>query len=283
MNGTNDFLQMLAERSKKVIPQNEGDYIKDGILYCGKCNTPKQGKYDVGNGKFLMPMVLCKCETEKRDREQAEFKLRLKKEENERVFKSYINDGLQDIKALSDSFDKDNKPTYEKSIYFRNYCKNWEKAKEMNGGLIILGDVGTGKTFYANCIANEIRRRYGELCLTITTKMLTGISSFDKLDIIKSIVAVDLLVIDDLGAERNSEYAQEIMCDLMDERNKTNKPTIITTNLTMQELDEGKTTQQKRIYDRVREMCSPVQMLGQSERSKIAQQKKQELKDILFN
>ena len=279
----NEILQKLADRSTKLIPRNEGDYIKDGLLHCGNCNTPKQGKYPVGDGKFLTPRILCKCETEKRDKEEMEYKLRIKKENAERVFNNYIVNGLQDKKALADSFDIDKKPTHDKSILFRRYCENWHKVKEKNTGLIIYGDVGTGKTFYANCIANEIRNRYGELSITITTKMLTGVSTFDKMDIIKRIVAVDLLVVDDLGAERNSEYAQEIMCDLMDERDKTNRPTIITTNLTLDELNAGQTTQQKRIYDRVLKMCSPVQMIGTSERTRIAQQKKQELREILFN
>jgi DNA replication protein DnaC len=277
----NDFIKMLAQRSAKL-PINDTDYIKDGILYCGKCNTPKQANIPLDNGSFFRPRCLCKCETEQRDKKNTEFKLRLKREKSERVFRTYITLGLQDQDAMTDSFDKDKKPTDKKSLLFRRYCEKWQQVKDKNTGLIIFGDVGTGKTFYANCIANEIRNKYGELCLTITTKMLTGISTFDKMDIIRRIIAVDLLVIDDLGAERDSEYAQEIICDLMDERDKTDRPTIITTNLSYQDLKLPQSIQQQRIYDRVLKMCSPVEMSGKSEREKIAAQKKDELKNIIF-
>ena len=70
----NDFLKQLAERSKKNIPRNEGDYEKDGLLYCGKCHSPKQGKYFAEDGSYITPRILCDCEQEARNRKEEEVK-----------------------------------------------------------------------------------------------------------------------------------------------------------------------------------------------------------------
>ena len=66
-----DFIESLAARNKAM--KKEGDYIKDGILYCGVCNEPKQGIYTLPNGKKIAPAILCKCEREQEEREKLEM------------------------------------------------------------------------------------------------------------------------------------------------------------------------------------------------------------------
>ena len=59
---------MIVDEIEKA---EDGDYYVDGLLYCHKCQTPKQAKIKVF-GKIRTPFCLCKCEAEKRDREEAE-------------------------------------------------------------------------------------------------------------------------------------------------------------------------------------------------------------------
>lgn len=75
-----------------------------------------------------------------------------------------------------------------------------------------------------------------------------------------------LLIIDDLGVESHSEYRMEGLFNVIDRRVRSGKPIIITTNLTMKEMDETQDLNEARIYDRIRAVCQPVQVKGESQR-----------------
>ena len=150
----NEFLQKLAEHSTNAIPINEDDYIKDGLLYCGKCHTPKQKRFVVG-GKTIMPRMLCSCETEKRDQEEAEAKRQKQLQYIEDLRKT----GIQDSKLLSCSFDCDDNPQSKHSQAFRRYCDKWEEMRAKNIGLIFFGGVGTGKSFRSEEHTSELQSR----------------------------------------------------------------------------------------------------------------------------
>ena len=280
----NDFLNSIALKAKKEILINECDYQKDGLWYCGKCNTPKECNF---NSPLFggIHRVLCKCEQEKEEEEKKKLEFEQISIKKEHIFEELIRDKIQNIADLKDTFESDLYPNSKKSIMFRKYCEKWKEVKTNNIGMIISGSVGTGKTFYANCIANEIRQKYRDLCVTITSKQITELSIFDRADYIKKFIYADLLVIDDLGAERLTEASQEAIFDLIDERKKVEKPTIVTTNLTMEDFKNPHSTQQSRIFDRINEMCgkNTVQMDGISKRQDIARNKSKELKNIIFN
>lgn len=81
-----------------------------------------------------------------------------------------------------------------------------------------------------------------------------------------SLMRYSLLIIDDLGIERNTEYAKEQVYNIIDERYKAKLPLIVTTNLTLDELKDSKELAYRRIYDRVLSMCVPVSFQGESHR-----------------
>ena len=277
----NELLQQIAERSIKSIPMNEGDYVKDGLLYCGKCNTPKQGKFVVSGGKIIMPRILCDCETAKRDREEAEAKRQKQLQYIEDLRKT----GIQDSKLLSCSFDCDNNPQSKHSQAFRQYCDKWEEMSRKNIGLIFFGGVGTGKSFYSGCIANEIIKRYlMPVIVTSIPRILNQLfSTKNKNEYIKELVNIPLLVIDDLGAVRETDYALEQVYTVIDERYKAEKPLIVTTNLSYDELKNPADIRLKRIYDRVIEMCVPFNISGVSRREQKAKEKAQNVKALLLD
>ena len=88
----------------------------------------------------------------------------------------------------------------------------------------------------------------------------------NKQGYIDSLNKFDLLVLDDLGAERRSEYAQEQVFNVIDSRYRAKLPLIVTTNLTMKELTAPDNIGNGRIYDRLLEMCHPVEISGKSRR-----------------
>ena len=81
--------------------------------------------------------------------------------------------------------------------------------------------------------------------------------SEDRADFIASFDEYDLLIIDDLGVERNTEYAMEQMFFVIDSRYRSRRPMIITTNLKLDELKNPPDLAHARIYDRILERCAP--------------------------
>lgn len=105
--------------------------------------------------------------------------------------------------------------------------------------------------------------------------------SDERYQYIASFSHYPLLIIDDLGIERNTEYALEQVYAVIDERYKAGLPVIITTNLTMDELRRPADVAHARIYSRVLEMCTPVQITGEDRRQKIGSRKQSVVKEVL--
>ena len=90
-----------------------------------------------------------------------------------------------------------------------------------------------------------------------------------------------LLIIDDFGMERGTEYALEQIYNIVDSRYRSRKPLIVTTNLTLDEIRHPQDTVHARIYDRLLEMCVPVSCIGASFRKESAQEKLEQLKLLI--
>ena len=103
--------------------------------------------------------------------------------------------------------------------------------------------------------------------MTNFARVLNTLWSIEKKQAyIDSFNKFDLLVLDDLGTERRSEYAQEQVFNVIDSRYRAKLPLIITTNLSIEEIKKPDSVGNSRIYDRVLEMCHPVEVTGHSRR-----------------
>lgn len=251
------------------------DYIQDGLLYCGKCNTAKQAKMDwFGRDRLLT--CLCSCELEKQKAEEQEQR----NKEREWRIESMRSSGIQDKLLRSSRFKNATKTENIEACY--KYAKKWEKAKEQNIGLLMWGAKGTGKTFLASCIANHLIDQDIPVLMTSFPRILN--SGFDKTELVERINKTPLVIIDDLGAERQSEYALETVFYVIDERYKAKKPLIVTTNMHLSEIKkgaEGKDVAYARIYDRILEMCVPMCFNGDSIRHKIRATKINSAREIM--
>jgi DNA replication protein DnaC len=102
-------------------------------------------------------------------------------------------------------------------------------------------------------------------------------ATFDgKQEIIDSLNRYPLVIFDDLGVERNSEFMQEMVFNIIDSRYKSGLPFIITTNLSLEEIKKPKDLSCARIYDRILERCFPIEFTGVSKR-------RQAVKDSYFD
>lgn len=275
-----DLLQGIVKKSHSGIPIYECDYKKDGLYYCGKCNTPKQGRFYVGD-RLIEPLLMCECMKEEEEREIEREQARKRQEQIDALRKS----GIQDEKLLECTFDADDSPNTKQSQALRRYVNKWAEIQEKNIGLLFFGTVGTGKSFYGGCIANAIIERY--VCPVIVTSIPRILNQLfnaqDKNAYISRLANIPLLMIDDLGAERETEYALEQIYTVIDERYKARKPLIVTTNLSFEQLQHPEDVAHKRIYDRIIEICVPFQFAGESRRGKKATERKQAAKALLFD
>ena len=150
---------------------------------------------------------------------------------------------------------------------------------------MLWGDVGTGKSFAAACIANALLEQATPVLMTNFSKILNQMGTMyteERYQYIASFSHYPLLIIDDLGIERSTEYAKEQVYAVIDERYKANLPLIITTNLTISEIRNPENVADARIYSRVLEMCTPIQVGGADRRQSASREKQAVVKSVLF-
>jgi DNA replication protein DnaC len=119
-----------------------------------------------------------------------------------------------------------------------------EVSLKRNSWLVMHGGVGTGKTYLARCAVNSRLDQGRESQLITWASMLLKIratydpgSSTNEWAIIKRAIALDLLVIDDFGAQHSShDFSNHKLQDIVDGRDREGRMTIITTNLNQEEL-----------------------------------------------
>ena len=254
--------RIFAELLKPQLPSDD-EYINpsDGLIYCKKCNTPRQTTIHVPwSDKPYHPHMMCRCESEELKRQEAEAKRRAEQEELKRL----RSVGLQDIVLRSFTFEND--CGYNLQIAkARKYVEHFDEMEKNGQGLLLWGDVGTGKTFMAGCIANALLDRGIPVLMTNFSRVLMRLTSNiaeDKNAFLDGLDAFRLLVIDDLGIERNTDFALEQVFSVIDRRCQSNKPVIITTNLNLDELKNPQDLPHARIYDRVLSHCIPIRVNG---------------------
>lgn len=258
----------------------EGDYIdSDGYLVCGHCHTRKQKDVALF-GQTVRVGVVCKCREKKLAEEQAEEERR----EFDRKIDKLRNLGITDRAYQQYTFDRDDGSNPQTTEICKRYVEKWEEMFANNIGILFYGGVGTGKTFCACCIANALIDRRITASVTNFPRLINRIqSTFDgKQEIIDSLQQFKLLVIDDLGVERDTSYSTEQVFNVIDTRARSGMPLIVTTNLSMKDLENPQTLAHKRIYDRVKEMC-PIKLKidGASRRAEKAAEKKDRARKVL--
>ena len=114
----------------------------------------------------------------------------------------------------------------------KKYVDNWDKMKQKSKGLLFWGPLGTGKSYVATCIANALLERNVTVKMTnFNTIVDTMFRAENKAEYMNELSCCSLLIIDELGLERSSEYALGIIFDVIDHRYRSGKPLITTTNL----------------------------------------------------
>ena len=275
-------IRAFIDKAAAGVELAEDEYIdpSDGLIHCKKCGGQRQTVVPCfGKSGYFMPRCICQCQREAEEQRKAAEE---RQRRMERI-KRRKAQGLQDRYLYDYTFANDNgqNPLMDKA---RAYVENWKEAYKSNIGLLLFGDVGTGKSFFAGCIANALLDRDVPVLMTnfpTILNRLTGMFSEDRSEFIASFDEYDLLIIDDLGVERSTEYAMEQMFFVIDSRYRSRRPMIITTNLKLSELKNPPDLAHARIYDRILERCAPILFDGKNFREENAGATRQAAKDIV--
>ena len=240
----NDFDNTVLNMAQ-TMPEPEDYTGEDGLLYCGKCRKPKERYFPEGKqlfGRDRHPAE-CDCQRAEREKREAAEKRRTHLEAVRRLKqRGFTNEAMQEW-----TFANDNGFTPQMN-YAHAYVDEWEAMKADNIGYLLWGGCDSGKSYLAGCIANALMEKE---------------------------------VLDDLGIERDTEYAHEHVYNVIDSRYRSGKPLIVTTNLPLEALQHPKDTPHARIYSRVIEMCVPIRCTGRQNRKVTAQRKMERLKALM--
>ncbi len=132
---------------------------------------------------------------------------------------------------------------FEKMQEIFNYCKNYAENFSLSSrSLLMLGKTGTGKTHLSLSVAKEVIKNGNTCVYGSVINFLRGIekehfgrAAADE-DTFERLIACDLLILDDLGAENNSPFYESTTYNIINTRINLQKPVIISSNLSPSEL-----------------------------------------------
>ena len=274
-------INAVLENMTATTPEPEDYTGEDGLLYCGKCRKPKEAYFAPDKaaifGRDRHPAE-CDCQkTAREEREAAEKRRRHLDTVEELKRRGFTDPTMRDW-----TFENDNgRNPQMKTAHF--YVEHWEDMKAGNIGYLLWGSVGTGKSYLAGCIANALMEKEISVRMTNFALILNDLAAtFEgKNEYISNLCRYPLLILDDFGMERGTEYGLEQVYNVIDSRYRSGKPLIVTTNLTLTELQNPQDTPHARIYDRLLEMCAPVCFSGENFRRESAQNKLNRLKQLM--
>lgn len=174
----------------------------------------------------------------------------------------------------------ENREALKAALWYADHFETMRPPENRRNGLYISGGYGTGKTYLAAAIANQLLEGGRQLIFTTVLDLLGNIrSSFDvsyapyapkEGELMRRYAEAPLLILDDIGSEQPTEWGVATVYAIINARYELYRPIIITTNYTDQELVQRMTPPRgdfrnaERIIDRLMECCGGIDMHGES-------------------
>lgn len=259
--------------------------VSDGEDYiCPICEkvVPKLAVHIFGAARIVQPK--CRCETEKFIHERNKSNEEEIKRQIERKF-SISNLGERFAECKFDTFAF--RPGTEKVVSnAKAYAEHFEQM--IPDGLLIWGIPGNGKSHLAAAIAHEVKANKKTVVFQTVPELLERIrntfnnrNTESEREIMDALLYCDLLVLDDIGAEKVTGWVLEVLYRIVDGRYRKKKPIVYTTNLKPSELKDQLVDVNgiDRIYDRMVETSIIIENKGTSYRREIARNRLGQLRD----
>lgn len=273
------YKQILENISRQCTSQTKDNAIigDDGLPHCKVCGDLLVTEEVIPVFNKRMPVV-CSCfkEREQAEKEQKALQRKLNTV-NELRKASLLGEKYKDVtfRTCDMSVDKSFQNTMQRC---KKFCEISDEVLVNGYGMYIYGASGVGKTHLTACMCNELISQCRQCLFTNffeISKMIrsTFNRNSDSEATIKKISKVDFLFLDDLGTERLKKgnedmWLQEQVYDIINARYNNRKPTIFTSNYSLNELITERGMMEKTV-DRILEMSTAIiKVTGQSYRQK---------------
>ena len=274
-------LNNLINQAEANTLNSVNTYIdEEGLKHCSICNWYLETI--IINPFTKEPRkvnCICKCTEDKMKREEEEKRNYERQREIERLQKSsLLGDRYKNVRFEKTKLG-DNKQFDEAFKRCKNYCDISSQVLENGYGIYLYGDSGTGKTHLTACMVNELIKQHRPVLFTNffeISQFIRGTFKSSKdteANMIEKISNIDFLFIDDIGTEKvvkNGEdnWLQEKIFEILNKRYNNKKPTIFTSNYSLEELIVNRGVMEKTV-DRILEMSSVILKIeGESYRIK---------------
>jgi DNA replication protein DnaC len=151
----------------------------------------------------------------------------------------------------------------------RAFTERIEEQLDKGHGLWLMGPVGTGKTTLAMLVSQAALKAGRSVAIYSLPRLLNEIRDTHRaershVDLLDRLTAVDLLHVDDVGAERTTDWVLEELYSIVNARYEDERSMVITTNI----LDREALCEQitERTVSRLTEMCDELPLLGHDRR-----------------
>lgn len=168
-----------------------------------------------------------------------------------------------------------------------NYVKGFERFQQEGKGLYLYSDVrGCGKTRLAISLLNALIKQFKVEGFYITTKSLfdevrASFEGNNTQEILNQFMTVPVLVLDDLGVEKATEWAESTFTQILDTRMNQKLITIVTSNFSQEQLDDVYIN--GRVSSRIKKMTVPILMPQEDIRAKLAKEANDEIIQSLLD
>ena len=280
METITDIINTINTRISRQYSEHEGDYRNgNGLLMCGKCHTQKECVLTKADGTARTVHCACKCSVAQHEKEAEEKR----KRDRMQYLDSMRRTGFPDAEMREWTFAKSDHTDQRNENIARKYVANFNAMREQGTGLLLCGQVGTGKSFLAAAIANELISQGTPCLMTNFSRIISRVSEKFGGDqkYLDDLNRFDLLIIDDLGAERDSDFTWEKVMNVIDARYRAGLPLIITTNLGSKDFAAHGDIRRQRVFSRLKEMCICLEVKGADRRGKKMQDKLTAAKSLL--
>jgi len=238
--------------------ESQQNSLGKSCKYCGKAY--KEYFDSFSNKTFMISNCNCEKKLEQKQKGLETIALIRSIKNNSGIGKRYLK------KTFSNYNKSINKKAVDECLdYCRNFLKNYNEGK----GLFLMGTIGTGKTHLLAAIIDYIARIYKKEIRKVMYFTSTGLlneirNSYNKSEeFVNKVKHCQLLLIDDFGAEKTTDWVLEIYFEIIDYRYSNLLPTIIATNLTDKEIKEKLS---ERIMSRIYEANKGIKLIGKDYR-----------------
>jgi DNA replication protein DnaC len=247
---------------------NDDEFLgADGLPYCKRCRGARGEWYD---GRLFR--YKCNCQSLECERLEREERARIRIDELRK--ESNLAAGYEKCRFADKHITKENA---EKVARCKRYCAAAGQMLQGGYGVYIYGAPGTGKTFLAACMANELIDGLHSVFVTgfaeIERELRAAFGQAAQREFVEKALRAEFLFLDDLGAEElkkeENSWAQAVVYDVINRRYASGKPIVCTGNYSLAEM-AGKQIYPERTTGRLSELCPLVIELNGVDERKLA-------------